>query len=1256
MKQIFRSTLSLILIMTFLFSIYLPVFAGVGSGILILDKDNTNHQALKMSVDSVASTSSLQAFCVGWNFTFSNSNGSVSVYVPLSYVDTDGGFREYLFPLTTGWTLDYTGITGGQSIRDLVSNKTQFDNIIKAGCTVTANARVQKYSYSSNPAPKGTFTKLSTIANTATEIDSNFSEFSSTFKTNTKTDYYNLTLTLAAEPPYTNIVHFIYWDQASNTQMDISQADMVVTGYGSLSQNVTLVSIPAGYEIVGRIFKYSSSMPTTWADYSTWDKLLYFPLAVPNTEGWVHILLNKPAPPAPDTGRLHQICLDATGTELSRNTILNVPLGTAKTLSSPSLDGYTFKGSYKSFSSSIPAASNMQTGVNTQTITLTSINKDGYIYSWYDEILSPELPPLLPPIAFLNNTSVVYAGDDVFVDGSASYDLDGTISSYLWDLSGASQGLGNLPSGLIWYPAEGTYDVKLTVIDNSGLTDSVTGRVMILKPIPNVQFNVTAAKLKENRKIIFDVTSSTSPSRFPIDWSLTTWTIQPVSATGATGDYGVKLNDGRVYKNVGGIAYQYNSGSWINTGLSLLSIIKGQNRLEFQARDSGQYNVTATITNTANFNSTIHYSNSSTKTLNISEDLAPIAQFSSQTSTYREQLNPSNPTGQKYGIMPITCTSSSPDGDTIGTRNWTYKYDSDNDGSFTDEVTSYPYSGSSIFTSGSRLIVEGNNDNIVNISSYDVGKYTQTLTVIEDIPSSESITELLLSTDYRSSSANALNVSEIKNIAPTTGFDVTKRVKYDIVVVTDYEGTKNSLLKSTLNDFKAEMLGENVDIQLSYVATKKINGQQLLNITDYLYVRRAWVSFKETGRTMSAFGLTNSWNDRITTVYENYEEKWSDLPNYIPTGNIGFTKQVSVTTIPHTENSPVQHGWNHTGTYYKFYDPANMAGTQVQIDLDTRQYQTMPSGDYYLMENAYSNITYGVDNSWIKTDTSRNKQLTSDIKAVNFDYLSTVSSSFRLGSKKVMLIVSDNNSVDFINNNAQGYSFTTLNNTVKQFVINNDMDVFTVVPNDILDLKFNSNNHNTNISSQQVSLKELINSSAIRGANIEQNWVNNLKFMMFKDRIPVSNISIDNNTITIDLPENVNEDIFLGYYTGNNILQDIVGNLLPDIPHIEVKKDTRVTPLLLNGLVFTDALGDDKNGYTVIHLGNPSVAGNKFVYINWGSTPQPVNVGDNLSTKPYITDGSLLSASNGNYIGVAEVNSSKIVVRYTLGQAVCVNE
>jgi PKD repeat protein len=75
----------------------------------------------------------------------------------------------------------------------------------------------------------------------------------------------------------------------------------------------------------------------------------------------------------------------------------------------------------------------------------------------------------VPPVAaFTWTPAVVFSGETVFFDGSASYDPDGVIISHLWQLGdGTSQtGIGILHT----FSSPGVYEVTLSVTDDSGVT------------------------------------------------------------------------------------------------------------------------------------------------------------------------------------------------------------------------------------------------------------------------------------------------------------------------------------------------------------------------------------------------------------------------------------------------------------------------------------------------------------------------------------------------------------------------------------------------------------------------------------------------------------------------------------------------------------------------------------------------------------------------------------------------------------------
>ena len=83
--------------------------------------------------------------------------------------------------------------------------------------------------------------------------------------------------------------------------------------------------------------------------------------------------------------------------------------------------------------------------------------------------------PLLPPIAdFSFQPSSPAPGTLLAFDGGVSTDADGLIVSYTWSFAGALQTPSELPLIEYIFEEEGTYAVSLTVVDDDGLSDTVT--------------------------------------------------------------------------------------------------------------------------------------------------------------------------------------------------------------------------------------------------------------------------------------------------------------------------------------------------------------------------------------------------------------------------------------------------------------------------------------------------------------------------------------------------------------------------------------------------------------------------------------------------------------------------------------------------------------------------------------------------------------------------------------------------------------
>ncbi|MFH0849553.1 MAG: PKD domain-containing protein [Candidatus Bathyarchaeota archaeon] len=79
----------------------------------------------------------------------------------------------------------------------------------------------------------------------------------------------------------------------------------------------------------------------------------------------------------------------------------------------------------------------------------------------------PPTPSLVPPVACFNTPKAV-AGEAVTFDASASYDADGSITEYIWDMGDGTVLRGREVTHT--YGAPGLYTVVLTVVDNIGLT------------------------------------------------------------------------------------------------------------------------------------------------------------------------------------------------------------------------------------------------------------------------------------------------------------------------------------------------------------------------------------------------------------------------------------------------------------------------------------------------------------------------------------------------------------------------------------------------------------------------------------------------------------------------------------------------------------------------------------------------------------------------------------------------------------------
>ncbi len=788
-KTLFLKTICIILCLTAIIFINLPIaYASETNptGILGEDTDSNGYRALTFTVNPVSTTSSLQGFAVGWHVKIKDKEGNdfAEVYLPTP-PQFNGKSRKYYLPLSKEYR--HTAVTGeivSSSIESQIGSTKagEYQDIVRnpAGTTFFVDARIQKYTYDPSRTQKYISVNPAVYANNMDEINDNFGEFSPAFKNNLPGNYFGLNKHFPPEPPKIIPDPKVTLNLPQDKSTVVQGTTVTFQGTG---ENCHHISGFVDNEFLSQQNNPSSSISTKMT-YKTTVKLdelgphtFYILGRVDDGDGKTDKSLTHTVyvvPPSPTSGKIEVRCFNYdTGTEIDNTAqTLYADIGKPQIVKSPLTDKtLNFKGSYQTFSTDPFDKTKMQDGVDSQTVTLSVKNKIAYVYFVYKDVPPAPVKPPVPfnydPIAIINNPAVAYAGDDVLIDGSSSYDEDGSIEHYYWEVPGTdgsdpynlwSNSMGDNQNGTVWYPNVGTFDINLQVVDDGGCSGYDKSIIEVIEPKPSIDINVTANKMKENRKITLDLSKSKSATRFPIDWSLTTWTIQPIYGTGATDDYGVRLENDTVIKNINNIAYQYQGGAWQNTGLAFNFVLTGQKTIQFQARDSGQYKITVSMTNTSMFNSAVHYSNTLDRTITIVEDLAPVASFDGPESFLRDKENPIDPTLQKYGICEVSCTSKSPDGDPLGKRIWAMRFDSDNDidtgkskaEAFGDEITVHPYTGTDIFSDGIRLIVSSDRDSTAEIWTYPVGYFTCLLTVFEDIPDNETVKELLVESDYKS--------------------------------------------------------------------------------------------------------------------------------------------------------------------------------------------------------------------------------------------------------------------------------------------------------------------------------------------------------------------------------------------------------------------------------------------------------------------------------------------------------------------------
>jgi len=127
------------------------------------------------------------------------------------------------------------------------------------------------------------------------------------------------------------------------------------------------------------------------------------------------------------------------------------------------------------------------------------------------------IPNIPPTAAFTKSASIVYTGEVIDFDASASYDPDGYIFSYSWNF-----GDGNTDSGVTVshsYVDDGEYTVALKVVDDDGAFSIKKESIVVKNRPPVADLTTSAAILDKEEIVTFNASGSYDPDGYIVDYS-----------------------------------------------------------------------------------------------------------------------------------------------------------------------------------------------------------------------------------------------------------------------------------------------------------------------------------------------------------------------------------------------------------------------------------------------------------------------------------------------------------------------------------------------------------------------------------------------------------------------------------------------------------------------------------------------------------------------------------------------------------------
>lgn len=332
--------------------------------------------------------------------------------------------------------------------------------------------------------------------------------------------------------------------------------------------------------------------------------------------------------------------------------------------------------------------------------------------------------------------------------------------------------------GTIQFVESGYYELTATITDEKGQQYSYSREIRVY-PLPtavisddvSLRWKGMPFNTKENRKYAVNGNDSYAhdyygPEMHPIDHSKDYWEIVPLN--GQNANQVIKIQNGA-------------GGALVNLGDSTKFIARNNPLDEtLLFKEKGRYLVRYRVTNTYGKKSPF-----AEQVITVAEDTCPDIDFQVIPVSYRDADD-----GKRAELIIYAINSSSNDGDIIALERVRYRFDSDNDGSFDDELWQGPLSIDPVERKAAVKVTH-------------VGKYQIEYMAGEEF-GQPTLSEFVTEGDRRESCR--YKEIEVDNINPRVDFRVVPENKVDIVFTI-----------GQINSSKIEQINEKID---TYVRTQ----------------------------------------------------------------------------------------------------------------------------------------------------------------------------------------------------------------------------------------------------------------------------------------------------------------------------------------------------------------------------------------------------------------------------------------------------